>query len=86
MRVLLLLILAPFLCLLLIPIGAIVIGLGAGLIGAIVGLVGATFGVIIAFFAAILAGLVSLGLTKGLFIILLIVVVGLIISRRPATK
>ena len=79
MKVIGLLILAPFILLIMIPLGAAAIGVTAGFIGVIVGLVGAAFGIVVAFFAAIFGGLLSIGgITLGfifskLFLILLVV-------------
>ncbi len=74
-----LLIFAPFILLLMIPLGAAIVGITAGFFGVIVGLVGAFIGIIAAFFATLFGGLFSLGgltiaaLFSKLFFLFLIV-------------
>jgi hypothetical protein len=77
-----LIILAPFILLIMIPLGAAVIGVAAGLFGVIIGLAGAVFGIIVAFFATLFGGLFSIGgLTFGFFffkLFLVFIAVGVI--------
>ena len=93
MKVIGLIILAPFILLIMIPLGAAAIGVGAGLFGVIIGLVGAAFGIIVTFFATLFGGLFSIGgITFGLifsklFIVLLVVgAIYLLSSKRSRAK
>ena len=85
MRFLLLILIAPFAFLLMIPIGAILIGIGAGIFGAVVGLLGAAFGLVVALFAGIFGGMFALGILKAFFILLVVVLIVSRFSKRQET-
>jgi len=86
MRILLLILIAPFAFLLMIPIGAMLIGIGAGIFGAIVGLLGAAFGLVVALFAGIFGGMFALGILKAFLILVAIAIVVSRFSTRQETK
>ena len=86
MRIIFLLLVAPFAFLLMIPIGAAVIGIGLGVFGVIVGLIGAAFGIVVALFAGVFGGLLSFGILKFLGVLFLVIFIGYLISKRPQSK
>ncbi len=83
MRIIFLLLVAPFAFLLMIPIGAAVIGIGLGIFGVIVGIIGAAFGVVVALIAGIFGGFLTFGIIKFLGILALVIFIGYQISKRP---
>ena len=93
MRILLFILLVPFLLLLAIPLGGVLLGIGGAIFGVIIGVLGAIFGIIAAIFATIFGGLFTIGgLSTGLFfgkIILITIIVLVIYSlfrRNPASN
>lgn len=86
MRILLLILIAPFAFLLIIPIGAMLIGIAAGIFGAVVGLLDAAFGLVVALFAGIFGGMFALGILKAFLIVLAVVFIVSRLSRRQETK
>ena len=93
MRALLVIIFLPFILLIAIPVGAVLIGLGAGLFGVVIGLFAAIFGGLVAFFATIFGGIFSIGgifggllFSKILFILLIIVIITSLFNRNSANK
>ena len=92
MRAIELVILAPFILLLLIPLGAAIVGITAGIFGVIVGLVGTFIGIIAAFFSMLFGGLFSLGgltiaalFSKLFFVFLIVAGIYLLSSSQKKT-
>ena len=89
MRLLLLLLIAPFLILLLIPIGAVAIGIGAAIFGVVAAVLGALFGVLVAIVASVFALFVSIGSVAGAFvgkILFALLIAGLVIALTSRKK
>lgn len=86
MRILLLLLAAPFALLLILPISAAIIGIGLGIFGVVLGLLGAAIGITVALIAGLFGGLISIGIIKFFFIMFVVVFIGYLITKRPHTN
>ena len=89
MKLILLLLLAPFLLILLIPLGALAIVAGTVLFGVIAGITAAIFGIFVAIFAVVFGAFVSIGaigiiFIKALLIIFVVIWLISVISNNSA--
>jgi Na+-driven multidrug efflux pump len=93
MRILIFILFLPFILLIAIPLGGVLLGIGAAIFGIIVGIFGAIFGVIAAIFAAIFGGILSLGgiatgliFSKAFLIVILVLVIYSLFNRNSASN
>ena len=92
MRILFFILLLPFILILAIPLGGILIGIGAAIFGVIIGIFAAIFGIIATILASLLGGIFTLGgvvtgfiFSKAVLLIIIVLVIYTLLNRNSAS-